>query len=75
MYSYEELEVWLTAAGYVIEGHFGIHNLYGYIADNDIKQDEAWHQKMTALEYELSGRSPYKDIAIFTHIIARKKSD
>ncbi|MNH38381.1 hypothetical protein D3C79_994010 [compost metagenome] len=73
VYPYEQLAGWLKGAAYEIEGHFGIHNLYGYIADNDLKQDEDWHNRMVSLELELGKHSPYRDIAIFTHIIAKKR--
>lgn len=72
VYPYEQLAGWLKGAGYEIEGHFGIHNLYGYIADNELKQDGDWHNRMMSLELELGKHSPYRDIAIFTHIIAKK---
>ncbi|KUP25177.1 methyltransferase domain-containing protein [Paenibacillus sp. DMB5] len=72
VYSYELLAEWLRSAGYEIEGHFGIHNLYGYITDNEVKQDEDWHNRMVQLELAVGRQSPYRDIAIFTHIIARR---
>lgn len=74
IYSLDELTAMLQAAGYEIAARFGIHNLYGYIADNAIKQDGTWHRKMTEFELTVGGDSPYRDIAIFTHIIARKLS-
>jgi S-adenosylmethionine-dependent methyltransferase len=73
-YTYDQLSSWLCESGYEIVGHFGIHNIYGYIADNDIKQNEEWHNKTIRLELELGCQSPYRDIAIFTHIIAKKIS-
>ncbi|GIP44627.1 S-adenosylmethionine-dependent methyltransferase [Paenibacillus sp. J45TS6] len=72
IYTYDQLSSWLSESGYEIVGHFGIHNLYGYIKDNDIKQSEEWHNKMITLEFELGCHGPYRDIAIFTHIIAKK---
>ncbi|WP_157685405.1 methyltransferase domain-containing protein [Paenibacillus donghaensis] len=74
VYSYEQLTEWLHEAGYEIAEHYGIHNLYGYIADNELKQDEEWHKQVTELEMEAGKQSPYRDIAVFTHIIARKRS-
>ncbi|BCG60172.1 methyltransferase domain-containing protein [Paenibacillus sp. URB8-2] len=71
-YSFEQLSEWLRESGYGTVVRFGIHNIYGYIADNDIKQDGDWHRRATKLELELGGRSPYREIAIFTHIIAMK---
>lgn len=74
VYSYQQLEKWLGDAGYKIEDHFGIHNLYGYIADNELKQSEEWHNQTLRLELELGKQSPYREIAIFTHIIAKKST-
>jgi S-adenosylmethionine-dependent methyltransferase len=74
VYPYSQLVEWLNEAGYEIEGHFGIHNLYGYIADNELKQTEEWHNQTMRLELELGNHSPYRDIAIFTHIIAKKSN-
>ncbi|MBA9086238.1 SAM-dependent methyltransferase [Fontibacillus solani] len=73
-YTYNQLSSWLCESGYDIVGHFGIHNIYGYISDNDIKQNEEWHAETIKLEFELGHQSPYRDIAIFTHIIAKKIS-
>lgn len=73
-YTFDQLSTWLSESGYEIAGHFGIHNIYGYISDNDIKQSEEWHNKTIRLEFELGNQSPYRDIAIFTHIIAKKIS-
>ncbi|MGZ9584044.1 class I SAM-dependent methyltransferase [Paenibacillus marinisediminis] len=73
LYSYEQLVEWLDACGYDVRCTYGIHNLYGYIADNERKMDEAWHEQMMKLELEISRMHPYKDIAIFTHLIAVKR--
>ncbi|WP_151732823.1 methyltransferase domain-containing protein [Paenibacillus tengchongensis] len=72
VYSCEQLTEWLRESGYKVAGHFGIHNVYGYIADNELKHDDAWHEQMKQLEFGLGGQSPYRDIAVFTHLIARK---
>lgn len=72
VYPYQRLEQWLGEAGYEITGYFGIHNIYGYITDNELKQSEEWHTRTMRLELELGRLSPYRDIAIFTHIIAKK---
>ncbi|GLI04161.1 S-adenosylmethionine-dependent methyltransferase [Paenibacillus tyrfis] len=73
-YPYERLYQWLQEAGYEVLDRCGIHNIYGYIADNEIKQQEEWHRRAVKLELELGRLSPYRDIAVFTHLIARKKS-
>ncbi|WP_163853184.1 methyltransferase domain-containing protein [Paenibacillus elgii] len=72
-YPHERLQQWLQEAGYEILDRCGIHNIYGYIADNEIKQQEEWHRRAVKLELELGRLSPYRDIAVFTHLIARKK--
>lgn len=71
-YSLDQISMWLSELGYQMIDHFGIHNIYGYILDNDIKKNEEWHKKIIALEQELWDHSPYRDIAIFTHLIAKK---
>jgi len=73
-YPFDQLSAWLDEIGYEIVEHFGIHNIYGYIADNEIKINEEWNSNIVKLELELGNQSPYKDIAIFTHIIARKRT-
>ncbi|WP_058303622.1 class I SAM-dependent methyltransferase [Gorillibacterium timonense] len=72
-YPRERLTEWLEGEGYELVEYYGIHNLYGYIADNEIKRDEAWHEKATAMELALGERSPFRDVSVFTHLIARKR--
>jgi S-adenosylmethionine-dependent methyltransferase len=71
-YEFEQIVKWLSESGYEILERYGIHNVYGYVADNDIKHDDDWHNKMIKLELQLGHISPYREIAIFTHIVARK---
>lgn len=72
IYTKDQLVEWLAECGYEIRSIYGIHNIYGYIVDNEIKMDEQWHVEMVELELKLSSLSPYKDVAIFTHLIAQK---
>ncbi|WP_313641130.1 methyltransferase domain-containing protein [Paenibacillus sp.] len=74
IYTKDQLVEWLADCGYEVRSTYGIHNIYGYIADNEIKMDEDWNEQMVELELKLSCVSPYKDIAIFTHLIAEKSS-
>ncbi|MNO24339.1 putative S-adenosyl-L-methionine-dependent methyltransferase [compost metagenome] len=74
LYTKDQLVEWLAEYGYQVRYSYGIHNLYGYIADNDIKMDEQWNAQMMELELKLGSESPYKDIAIFTHLMAEKRS-
>lgn len=73
IYPLEQLEKWLAECGYEIRKTYGIHNLYGYITDNELKMNTEWNAQMVDLELTLGSLSPYKDIAIFSHIIAKKK--
>lgn len=73
VYSIDEIKKWLRECGYEVQNTYGIHNVYGYIIDNEIKQDEAWNDKIVKLEMELGKLHPFKDIALFTHYIATKR--
>lgn len=73
VYTLEQLEGMLEEAGYKMIERYGIHNVYGYIADNEVKQDTGWNARISKLELELGRIRPYKDIAVFTHIIAKKR--
>lgn len=73
IYSLEQLEEWLVDCGYEIKKTYGIHNIYGYITDNELKMDEDWNAQMVELELTLGSLSPFKEIAVFSHIIAEKK--
>jgi len=64
IYPLEQLADWLTDCGYEVRNTYGIHNIYGYITDNALKLDEAWHAQMLNLEFTLGSLSPYKEIAI-----------
>lgn len=73
IYTNDQLIEWLENCGYEVRSTYGIHNTYGYIADNEIKMDADWNRQMAELELKLGSESPYKDIAIFTHLIAEKR--
>ncbi|TMV50325.1 methyltransferase domain-containing protein [Paenibacillus mesophilus] len=73
IYTRDQLEAWLEQYGYEVIGTYGIHNLYGYITDNEVKMDDTWNNQIIKLEMELGKLHPYKDIAIFSHLIARKR--
>ncbi|MGE7217539.1 class I SAM-dependent methyltransferase [Priestia koreensis] len=70
LFSQDDLNKWLTKAGFQVIERYGIHNLYSYI-DNEHKFDDEWNQKMTELEMKVCSVSPYRDIAVFSHTIAR----
>ncbi len=62
----------LHTAGCAIEGDYGIRCVCDYIQNNEIKSDPTFFAKLEKLEYELSGRAPYKNTARFFQVVARK---
>ncbi|NNJ12855.1 methyltransferase domain-containing protein [Chloroflexales bacterium ZM16-3] len=70
-YDLAELRGWLEAAGLTVVAHYGIRCVNDYLADNARKADPAFAAPLEALELALSGRDPYRQIARFTHLVAR----
>jgi 2-polyprenyl-3-methyl-5-hydroxy-6-metoxy-1,4-benzoquinol methylase len=70
LYSFEDIEEWLRKAGLKVVNRYGIHNLYGYI-DNEFKFEDDWDTQAAELEMQVCNLSPFRDIAVFTHIIAQ----
>ncbi len=64
----------LHAARCSIEGDYGIRCVCDYIQNNEIKSDAAFFAKLEKLEYELSSRAPYKNVARFFQVIAKKQN-
>lgn len=62
----------LQAAGCSIVGDYGIRCVCDYIQDNEIKSGPTFFAKLEKLEYALSGRAPYKNVAKFFQVVARK---
>lgn len=62
----------LRAAGCSVEGDYGIRCVCDYIQDNEIKSDAAFFAKLEKLEYELSNRAPYKNVARLFQVVAMK---
>ena len=71
--SVEDLREPLRAAGCSIEGDYGIRCVCDYIQNDEIKNDPAFFAKLEKLEYELSGRAPFKNMAKFFQVVARKE--
>jgi S-adenosylmethionine-dependent methyltransferase len=51
---------------------YGIRTICDFIADNEIKFDPDFYQKLETLELALSDKEPYKFLARFYHFIAQK---
>lgn len=71
VYPAEQLKSWLSEASFEVVAHYGVQPTYGYVTDNDLKQNPGWHKAALELELALGGISPYRDIARFHHFIAR----
>lgn len=71
-YSVEETADFINEAGLIVEADYGIRCLYDYWGDNQRKADRATARQLEALELLLTDRHPYKLLARFFQLIARK---
>jgi S-adenosylmethionine-dependent methyltransferase len=67
-----ELKAKLEAVGFDVIAHYGVRTLYDLI-DPAKRQEDIFNEDMLKLETTLAARSPFRDIAVFTHLIARKR--
>ncbi|MCI0394255.1 MAG: methyltransferase domain-containing protein [Chloroflexi bacterium] len=74
MYTAEEIMALLPSAGCVPIQDYGIRCVCDYWGDNERKSDPAVFAELERLELALSGRHPYKLLARYFQIIARKLS-
>jgi S-adenosylmethionine-dependent methyltransferase len=72
-YSVEEMSDLLDGAGFQVEQSYGLRCLYDYWGDNERKFDPAIAEQLERLEFALMDRYPYKLLARYYHIIARKR--
>jgi S-adenosylmethionine-dependent methyltransferase len=63
----------LEEAGYTVEAHYGIHCLCAYWGTNDLKFDPAIMSELERLEFALADQHPYRLLARYFHLIARKQ--
>ena len=68
----ETVATGLREAGCEIAGHYGIRTLYDLVS-NEKKFEADWHQQMLELEKAVWDQSPYRDMAMLNHFVARKK--
>ena len=71
-YSADEISALLRDAGCRIEHDYGIRCICDYWGDNERKADPQVFAQIEALEFALADKHPYKLLARFFHIIARK---
>lgn len=72
MYSGEEAGDMLAAAGYAVEQHYGLLCVTSYWGDNERKRDPAIYAELEELERALTDQYPYKLLARYYQLIARK---
>ena len=71
-YSAGEVMAMLTGAGCAIEHDYGLRCVCDYWGDNDLKADPAVFQQLEELEFAMADRHPYKLLARYFQVIARK---
>jgi S-adenosylmethionine-dependent methyltransferase len=71
-YSAEEVGAMLQQAGYRVEQDYGIRCICDYWEDNQLKFDPVVFQQLERLEFALAEKYPYKLLARYFQVIARK---
>ena len=72
-YSAAEMVGMLGGAGCVSEGDYGIRCVCDYWGDNELKSDPAIFKQLEALEFALADRHPYKLLARYFQVLARRQ--
>jgi S-adenosylmethionine-dependent methyltransferase len=71
-YVASEIAGMLAGAGCAVEQDYGIRCICDYWGDNDLKSDPAIFKQLEELEFALAERHPYKLLARYFQVIARK---
>ena len=72
-YSVDEIRDMLDGAGCQVEQDYGLRCLCDYWGDNERKSNPAIFEQLERLEFALMDRYPYKLLARYFHVIARKR--
>ena len=72
-YSVEEVGEMLDSAGCQVVHDYGLRCLCDYWGDNERKSDPSIFEQLERLEYALTDRYPYKLLARYYQVIARKR--
>lgn len=67
-----DVEGYVADAGLELIHRYGGRIFMDFIADNESKQDPTTYAQIEALEFELCGRSPYRDIGRFWQVVAQR---
>lgn len=70
-----EIIAMLEAAGCALEADYGIRCICDYWGDNDRKLQPTIFEQVRQIEFALTDRSPYKLIARYFQVIARRKTE
>jgi len=71
-YVAEEIIEKLSHMGCVVEQHYGIRCIFDYWGDDDLKSTAQTQLEMEKLELALTDRHPYKHLARFFQVVARR---
>jgi S-adenosylmethionine-dependent methyltransferase len=71
-YCVDEIREILKSVGCVVEKDYGIRCICDYWGDNERKSDPAVFEQIERLEFALTERHPYKLLARYFQVIARK---
>jgi S-adenosylmethionine-dependent methyltransferase len=71
-YSAEEVGEILKNAGCVVEQDYGVRCICDYWGDNELKSDPAVFAQLEQLEFALTEKHPYKLLARYFQVVARK---
>jgi S-adenosylmethionine-dependent methyltransferase len=74
-YSPDEMCAMLQDNGWQVEADYGLRCMSDYWGDNERKADPAIFARLERLEYALTDRYPYKLLARYFQIIARKANN
>ena len=72
-YCMDEVRELLESIGCAVEKDYGIRCICDYWGNNDRKSDPAFFEQIERLEFALTERHPYKLLARYYQIVARKK--
>lgn len=71
-YCVDEVNEVLKSVGCVAEKDYGVRCVCDYWGDNERKSDPAVFEQIERLEFALAGRHPYKLLARYFQVVARK---
>ena len=71
-YDKNDLRAWSKKYGFLQKDSCGVRMFFGLIQNNDIKFDEDWQKNIFDIEMKLCRDEPYKNVAMFEHIIVEK---